>query len=154
DGSLKLRIRRLLADVVIVSSSRETRTPKSRGAEPVRTTFLGARHPKSRRMEPAPTAFAERGSVAQSPAHGCSSLLESILNCCTVVSPALMLTESPDGAVTKPFPFTNSCQTTTFWAPAGTFLISKFPFSSVTVIYGLSSTIHQAFIQGWISHTT
>lgn len=29
-------------------------------------------------------------------------------------------------------PLAASCQTTTFWVPAGTFLISKFPLSSVT----------------------
>ena len=50
-------------------------------------------------------------------------LVGSIVKSLTVVSLALMVTSSPDGGVTKP-PLTASCQTTTFWVPAGTFLIS------------------------------
>ena len=64
---------------------------------------------------------------SHSPQLGGSSLLDSILNSFTVVSFALIVTSSPEGAVTNPPPLTDSCQTTTFCAPAGTFLISKLP---------------------------
>src|SRR5258708_7450906 len=61
---------------------------------------------------------------------------------------------SPVGAVRNPLGATASCQTTTFCVPDGTFLISKFPFSSVTAKYGLFTTIQYAFIHGWMSQTT
>src|SRR5437763_102325 len=58
----------------------------------------------------------------------------------------------PNRPSLPPFDPTFSCQWTTRSLPAGAFLISNFPSSSVTAKYGWSKTRTYPFIHGWIVH--
>src|SRR5262245_46481487 len=69
------------------------------------------------------------------------------------VLPASMVIVLPARPAAPPRKPPLPCQTTTRHSPAGAFLISKLPCSSVTAKYGWLNTRIQPFIHGWILHS-